>query len=72
MESLQALASVREYHASLTDNNQQLHIQNNSVVAWPISASRDLHLRVIPDLLEWTQWELDLPWKQGVPSFVTV
>lgn len=67
VESLQALESVRQYHATLTDGNQELHVQSNCVVAWPISAPRTAHLTVVPDLLAWTQWELDGPWIRWVP-----
>lgn len=63
VEALEGLEGVRAYHAGLSDSNQELHVQPQSIsVAWPIAASREDHLRVVPELLGWTLWDADAAW----------
>lgn len=63
VESLMALPSVRLYHAELGDSNHQLHLEPDNTVAWPLTATRQQHLAVVPDLLQWVGWDGDRGWE---------
>ena len=68
-EELQALPAVRWYQEEQQQqqpNNapaQNIHIHGPTIsVSWSIVQSAEVHARVIPDLITWTQWTHNDAW----------
>jgi hypothetical protein len=64
-DALATLPALRRYNESLPDANLEIHVEDNCTVSWPVGASREEHLEVIPELLRWTNWEVpaEEPWR---------
>lgn len=62
-DALASLPSVQWYHSILTDGNNQLTVDTNIAVVLPLALSQEAHLRLVPDLIQWTECSLNQNWR---------